>query len=614
MQISFNEEQRIATEHKDGPMLVLAGPGCGKTAVITGRIKNLIEAGVSPDNILVVTFTVAAASEMKNRFLSLYNGDSGGLIISTFHSIFYKMLRKEYSLRHGCVISEDFKFSLLKNIISSLYDDSYYETELTKNISQEISLIKGSGISSKNYYSLYLPSDVFSKVFNDYLKWLNENRMMDFDDINTCTYRLLKTRPRVLQRWQNKFKYILVDEFQDINRIQYLILKMLALPENNLFIVGDDDQSIYGFRGSDPGIMLNFPNEFETCKRIYLINNYRSTSQILSAADKVISGNKRRYKKHLNAVKGSGADVEICIYENIWKELDELSLKIRKAHREGTRYGDMAVLVRTNLAARPVLERFLSDRIPYTAGAEIPSIHDHFIAKDIIAYLEIAAGKRDREDFLRIINKPNRYLAKAAFYEKTVSFEQLYMYYEDRSWMCDRIEELESHLKIIGGLAPYGGIQYIRKAVGYDDYIRDYAAERKIPSEELFELLDDIMESARPFKTTAQWRSHIQEFSAEIKRMKTASKDDDAVNIITFHGSKGKEYDIVFLPDVNEGILPFRKAVSGDEKEEERRLLYVGMTRARKNLHICAVSERYEKEMKVSGFLEPLLDQIEKRS
>lgn len=605
--MKYNEQQKEAIMHLMGPMLVLAGSGCGKTAVITGRIINLINNGVSPSSILVVTFTRAAASEMKERFLRLSENEFRGVSFGTFHGIFYRILREEYKLTSDNIISEETKFALIKNLVSHYCEDGSFENEIASKVIQEISYIKGNGISSKNFYSSSIASDAFNKIYSEYRRWMKENRRLDFDDITTVTYELLLKNKGILNKWREKFKYILVDEFQDINRLQYQIIRMLAQPLNNLFVVGDDDQSIYRFRGSDPEIMLSFPKNFENCRIVRLSDNYRSSDGIIKAASRVINDNKHRYKKKLIAHNHVNDDVQIKVFDNIRQEMDRLSIDIREKVKKEAGYRDIAVLVRTNFGARAAIEKLMSDRIPFEAEQEVPCIFDHFIAKDIIAYMKIGNGSDKREDYLRICNKPNRYISRSAFYESRVRFEMLYSFYEDRTWMWKRLEELEENLHALRNMPPYGAIQYILKVIGYDEYIRDYALEHKIPIEELMEPVEEILESAKEYKSLDMWMEHIDNYREGLKNAHKKNKDSNTVKISTLHSCKGKEYDIVYMLDVNDGVIPYHKARLEKDIEEERRLFYVGMTRAKNSLNIYAVNERYEKKMDISPFIKGFL-------
>ena len=606
--MKYNEQQKEAIMHLMGPMLVLAGPGCGKTAVITGRIINLINNGVSPSSILVVTFTRAAASEMKERFLLLSKNECRGISFGTFHGIFYRILREEYKLTSENIISEETKFALIKNLVVHYCEDCSFENELTSKVIQEISYIKGNGISSKNFYSSSIASDAFNKIYSEYRRWMKENRRLDFDDITTVTYDLLFKNESILDKWRRQFEYILVDEFQDINRLQYQIIRMLAQPLNNLFVVGDDDQSIYRFRGSDPEIMLSFPKNFDNCRIVSLSDNYRSSGGIINAASRVIKGNKHRYEKVLTAHNHANDDVQIKVFDNIRQEMDRLSIDIREKAKKEVSYKDIAVLVRTNFGARAAIEKLMSDRIPFEAEQEVPCVFDHFIAKDIIAYMKIGNGSDKREDYLRICNKPNRYISRNAFYESRVRFEMLYSFYEDRTWMWKRLEKLEENLHALRNMPPYGAIQYIRKVIRYDEYIREYALEHKIPIEELMEPVEEISESAKEYKSLDMWMEHIENYRESLKNAYKNDKGGNTVKISTLHSCKGKEYDIVYMLDVNDGVIPYHKARLENDIEEERRLFYVGMTRAKNSLNIYAVKERYEKKMDISPFIKGIIE------
>lgn len=606
--MKYNEQQKEAIMHLMGPMLVLAGPGCGKTAVITGRIINLINNGVSPSSILVVTFTRAAASEMKERFLLLSKNECRGINFGTFHGIFYRILREEYKLTSENIISEETKFALIKNLVVHYCEDCSFENELTSKVIQEISYIKGNGISSKNFYSSSIASDAFNKIYSEYRRWMKENRRLDFDDITTVTYDLLFKNESILDKWRRQFEYILVDEFQDINRLQYQIIRMLAQPLNNLFVVGDDDQSIYRFRGSDPEIMLSFPKNFDNCRIVSLSDNYRSSGGIINAASRVIKGNKHRYEKVLTAHNHANDDVQIKVFDNIRQEMDRLSIDIREKAKKEVSYKDIAVLVRTNFGARAAIEKLMSDRIPFEAEQEVPCVFDHFIAKDIIAYMKIGNGSDKREDYLRICNKPNRYISRNAFYESRVRFEMLYSFYEDRTWMWKRLEELEENLHALRNMPPYGAIQYIRKVIRYDEYIREYALEHKIPIEDLMEPVEEISESAKEYKSLDMWMEHIENYRESLKNAYKNDKGGNTVKISTLHSCKGKEYDIVYMLDVNDGVIPYHKARLENDIEEERRLFYVGMTRAKNSLNIYAVKERYEKKMDISPFIKGIIE------
>ncbi|MCC6094348.1 MAG: ATP-dependent helicase [Eubacterium sp.] len=605
--MQYNPSQQKAVAHGKGPMLVLAGPGSGKTAVITGRTVQLIKNGISPSSILVVTFTRAAATEMKERFLKIAGNSSSGVTFGTFHGIFYGILKNTYRINGSNILADTRKLQLLREILDHTCPQSQ-EADLPASVAKEISMVKGSRMDVNHFYSGVISADAFRRVFRAYEDWKRENCMLDFDDIITRCHALLTEHPDILKRWQQKFAYILVDEFQDISPLQYEVVRLLALPENNLFIVGDDDQSIYRFRGASPDLMLNFPKAYRNASVIALEENYRSTPEILHAAGNLIRHNRRRFPKNISAAKASGSPVSVAVFDNPRQECMQMARQIRQAHEDGAEYEETAVLFRTNMGCREAVEQLMAYQIPFRMGDAMPCIFDHWIARDILAYMELGAQSRERRgrrsDFLRIYNRPNRYFSRSAFMDPVVTYESLYQYYEDKDWMVRRMDELETNLRMLSHLAPYGALHYIRSEIGYETYVKEYAAQRNIPSEELLQILDELTESARNYQTFDQWKQSMEQYREKLERQQSRNASENhGVMVSTLHASKGMEYDSVYILDVNEGIIPYHKAVLDADLEEERRMLYVGMTRARRDLHLCFVKERYEKRTDPSRFL-----------
>lgn len=604
--MKLNQAQQKAIRHKNGPMLVLAGPGSGKTLVITERTKYLIqEQKVYEGNILVITFTKAAAKEMKERFLKSIGKDRTGVSFGTFHSVFFTILRHAYRLSTENIIGEDEKASWVKEIVMRMGLDYADEKEFIDDLLTEISMVKGNRIELSTYYSTSCGDEIFRSIYRAYNQKLRRNNRIDFDDMLLLCYELLMARPDILKLWQDKFKYILIDEFQDINILQYDIVKLLARPENNLFIVGDDDQSIYKFRGAKPEIMMRFPKDYPDCKQLILDINYRSSIDIISCANNLISHNKMRFEKKCKSFKQTKGNVVVESFETMADQNKRLVEEILKQYKEGTALSDMAILVRTNLGAGAVIQKLMEYNIPFIAGDNLPNIFDHWIAMDILAYLRIAMGDNSRELYLRIINRPIRYISRDCFDTPRVDFDTLYGYYEDKDWMLTRIEQLEYDLALIAGMNPYAAIQYIRRGIGYEDFLKEYADSRKINSEELKDILNEIHESARDFKTCSDWFMYISQYKEELKRQtkKELIKNSEAVNIMTMHSSKGLEFSTVFLVDVNEDITPHKKAKLPENTEEERRLLYVAMTRAKEKLYMFSPKQRYNKNMAPSRFI-----------
>lgn len=592
-------------------MMVLAGPGSGKTLVITHRTKNLIEEyGIQPGNILVITFTKAAAREMKERFLKLMDGVAAPVTFGTFHAIYFQILKHAYGFTAANILREEQKNQILRELTGQLKLELDDEADFIRGVAGEIGVVKNDGLDPDTYVSLNCPEEVFRNLYHRYEKSLRSSRMLDFDDMLVFCRELFEKRQDILAAWQKKYRYILVDEFQDVNRVQYDVLRMLAAPENNLFIVGDDDQSIYRFRGARPEIMLNFTKDYPDAKTILLDTNYRSTSTIVEGALRVIEHNQSRYPKNIRAARGVGPAIEIQSFPGPSDEAAGMLRQITAYHEQGIPYREMAVLYRTNTQPRLLISRLLEYNIPFQSRDVVPNLYDHWIAKNIKSYIQLALGDRERGEFLQIMNRPKRYLSREAFDTPTVSFERLRDFYQDKNWMLERINRLETDLDMLSRMTPFSAIHYIRHGIGYEDYLGEYAEYRKLKKEELIDVLDELQEEAREWKTYEEWFSHIEEYTEELAaQMKNRERQAEGVNLATMHSSKGLEYQVVFLIDVNEGVSPYRKAVLEEELEEERRMFYVGMTRAKEHLHLYSVKEQFGKKREPSRFLgEYLLD------
>ena len=608
--VKMNDAQREAILHKDGPMMVLAGPGSGKTFVITMRTKELIESyGIAPNRILVITFTKAAAEEMKERFTKMMGGFETHVNFGTFHAVFFKILKFAYNYSAANIIREEERYRYFREIIGEMELEIEDEKEFIEGVSSEISLVKGEKMDVKHYYSINCSEENFQRIYKEYERKLRAANLIDFDDMLLLCYELLTARPDILAMWQKKYEYILIDEFQDINRVQYEIVKLLAAPKNNLFIVGDDDQSIYRFRGAKPEIMLHFPDDFKGTKRVLLDRNYRSKANIVNGALRVVKNNKNRFEKDIKATKDDGEQIRIASFKNLPEENQAILDEIADYRRKGYSYSQIAILYRTNTQPGALVERFMEYNIPFKMRDAIPNIYEHWIAKNIIAYIKIAMGSRDRNLFLQIMNRPKRYIARDILDEPVVDFERMKKLVEDKPYIVERIEKLEYDLNLLKKVNPYAAITYIRRSMGYDDYLSEYAAFRRIKVEELYDVISELQEGAREYATYEDWFHHIENYKEELKQQmdRNRQKDVDGVALSTFHAAKGLEYDIVYIIDANEGITPHRKAVLNEDMEEERRMFYVAMTRAKSKLCIYSVKERYNKELFPSRFVGELL-------
>lgn len=606
-----NKEQKEAIMHRDGPAMVLAGPGAGKTYVITNRVKALIdEYGVKPEQILVVTFSKAAAVEMKERFEMLTGGRRLPVRFGTFHSVFFQILRLAYHYEVKDIATPALKYRFLEETFNETGYEVDDKKEFLSDIEKEISRVKGEGIEIDCYFSSACSAEIFQKMYRGYQEKLQRHRCLDFDDMVVYTYQLLKEREDIRRRWQAQFRYLLIDEFQDINRLQYETVCMLAEPENNLFIVGDDDQSIYGFRGAKPGIMLSFPKRFPDTKQIVLGLNYRCSDEIMKAAERLIGKNNERYEKHIVANKGKEQPVHMKKCENLPDEAEKIVAQIQLYQKEGIDYQGMAVLFRTNMQMRLLAGKLMEHGIPFTMRENLPNLFDTWMAKDIMCYLQLALGNRSREKFLKIANRPVRYLSRTAFTEPEVSFDKLRAYYaaKNQDWMEERIWNFEYDLKNLAALSPYAAIHFIRKGIGYDEFLKTYADERNVNADDWFDVLDEMQEMARDKKSIPEWLSFVENYGDTLEEMwqeqkKQQVKEEPGVSLMTMHASKGLEFPVVFVPTLNEDIVPYRKAVQEGNLEEERRMLYVAMTRAKTYLHLSFVKERFHKEAEPSPFL-----------
>lgn len=601
-----SSSQKRAIAHLSGPMMVLAGPGSGKTSVIVERTAYMTQkGGISPASVLVVTFSRAAAKEMKERFLKFTGLEHTPVTFGTFHGVFYAILKQAYGFTAANILSEEEKNGILKEMILEYGGDLAEEGDFSDELAKEISVVKGSRISLEHYYSSCCPDEIFRQIYRGYCNTCSKKRKLDFDDMLLYCYELFQKRADILGTWQKKFRYILVDEFQDINQLQYDIVRMLAKPEDNLFIVGDDDQSIYHFRGARPEIMLNFTRDYPGAETVVLDINYRCTKRILSSAMNVIGENKKRFRKTLSTPNQEGSPVLLREFANPREEYLTVVGELKERIEKGADLRDTAILLRTNQEAEGLVGALMERGIPFQMKETLPNLFHHWICRNLLAYMRLAGGQNRRRNFLEIMNRPNRYLSRDALaISGELSLDQLKEYYKDRDWMCDRITTLETHLRILNGLPPYAAVNFIRKGMGYEEYLQEYAQYRKIKPEELFEILDRLSESARNMDSLQAWEKYIQEYTERLnEQAKKQEKDKEGVLISTLHGSKGLEYDHVYILNVNEGSIPYKKAVLEAALEEERRLFYVGMTRAKKTLQLCYVKRQYEKTREPSRFL-----------
>lgn len=611
--MNLNEVQYEAAIHKDGPCMLLAGPGSGKTLTVVKRIEYLIEKHkVRPEEILVITFTKAASKEMKSRFTKEMQGTYYPVTFGTFHGIYYGILKWAYRMNADNIFSEEEKYQLLRQVVIQTEPDYEDEKEFLQELAGEIGIIKNNQLEIAKYHSLHC-EEVFREIFKIYEEKRKEAKKIDFDDMLVLCYELFQKRPEVLKLWQEKFRYILVDEFQDINQVQYDVIKMLAAPLNNLFIVGDDDQSIYRFRGARPEIMLHFTQDYPDARTLALQVNYRSTKAIVNVAKRVIEKNHNRYPKAISTTNEQGVNVHVQEVLDPVEESKYVMSQIQERKNQGVHPEHIAVLFRTNTEAMALAETMAEYHIPYQMKEHLPNLYEHFIGQDLLTYMKMALGERTRAQFLRVMNRPNRYIGRDCIEKKEISFASLKGFYRNMEWMQDRIDQWELDLRLMKNMTPYAAIQFIRKHIGYDGFLEEYGTFRRIPLEDLKGILKEIQERTKGYQTMEEWFAHVENYTAQWKsNYQYQEPHPDAVNFLTMHGAKGLEFDTVFLIGANETLTPHKKAVTEADLEEERRMFYVAMTRAKKRLLISYTKERSGKAMEPSRFVTELLH-VEKK-
>lgn len=611
----FSKEQKSAIHFKDGPALVLAGPGSGKTTVIVNRIISLIkEHSVSPSSILVITFTKAAAKSMRQRFLSLTGESYVSVTFGTFHAVFFSMLRHAYNYSAGSIIKADIQYNYIRNAAMGFELEYPDENEMVTGIISEISRVKSNRLCIDTYEAVSCPAATFRLIYKKYENMLISRRMIDYDDMIIMCYELLSKRADYRKAWQDKYKYILVDEFQDINKAQYDTIKLIAGKQANLFVVGDDDQSIYAFRGSKPDIMLGLSTEYRDIVQMYLNTNYRCSSEIVAGARSLIEYNKVRFAKDIRSCGMCSGRIKVCKMSDIEEEALYLSKEVRELIADGIKPEEIAVISRTNIISNIYYTRLNSDGVACRTLTAVHNIYDSWLMQDIAAYMRLSQGMYDKENAVRIINKPSRYI-KRALITQPFNFEHLRKCYDGDEGLIKIINDMQFDIKMLSHMSPYAAVNYILKGIGYEDYINEEIIRKRLNKEEVYAKLTEIKTLSRKYMDIKQWLKYIDEQAEKTeqenksdKRQGNQKNSDEkdsagAVNIYTMHSCKGLEFKAVFIMDVCEGIIPYNKAVLDNEIEEERRLMYVAMTRAKEKLYLVYPIKRYGHDTAASRFI-----------
>ena len=619
-------------------MLVLAGPGSGKTAVITERVRYLVEKEkVPPEKILVITFSRAAAVHMKKRFEVLTSHQYSSVNFGTFHAIFFNIIKTESNYDHTNIISEEERCRILRERMHELRANTDKEREVLEQISSSISAVKAGSVRLKDVHPHPLSNEEFTDLYRTYCAYLAGEGKLDFDDMMTKCAGLFEESPAILKAWQEKYRYILIDEFQDINALQYRLVKLLAKPEDNIFAVGDDDQSIYGFRGARPDIMFEFERDFKGCKRILLGVNYRSYSEIIEPAVNLVKHNKKRFAKRLESNAGEGGTCAYMRFETLEEANLHIANALQKRRDSGRMLSDAAVLFRMRHEVTG-LHRLLKKRnIPCRLGEKLPCIFDHMIAEDLVAYLRLARGEHSRAELLRVINRPNRYVTRQSIQaagamaaarpayagrhgrtaanglplvaeeswdqgDGTVTLERLVQANRGKDYVRENLERLAQQLNFMRRMDVRTAIRFIRKAIGYDEWLKTYSKEKGAALDELLDIAGELEASAEGCLSLEDWLAAMEDYRSSTKE----KEPEDGVALMTFHASKGLEFETVFVIDLVEGSVPSNRAKTGEQIEEERRALYVALTRAKKELYVLSSRERLGRTPDESRFVKEM--------
>lgn len=632
---ALNDAQRKAVTHGEGALLVLAGPGSGKTFTIVQRIFYLLEVCKVPaEEILVVTFTKDAALSMQNRFRE-QSESIHPVNFGTFHSIFYHILRESHTLQKHKIATDKEKRAILKTVLKQVCLQT--ETKQVTQFLSAISFYKNTGDETGALFKLSEEDkSVFFRVLNMFQNACNQAGLLDFDDMVYLCKDLLQKDSSVREKWQKRFRYILMDEFQDINPMQYQAIKMLAGANTQLFAVGDDDQAIYGFRGSNPACLKLFQEEMKA-QIVHLNINYRSRSEIVDASVKVISQNQNRFEKDLKAAGACNSNAlgknqkdnatetafQILSFEEKESQYQYLAEQIKKEIADKEK--NIAVLFRTNAHMQSFAVRCNRLEIPYEMKEKSSSIYDHFIVRDLMAYLELVTDRTNRNAILQILNKPDRQLDREALgFGNGIQDIKRYYEYElvtdenKKKRMFDSLDKWQSDMERMKRMPLFLQISYIRKGIGYECYLKELAKTEPEKWEEWMEILEFILSESKNYEDLEKWKQAQSEYEKKLRSRENTSEKRESgiknktkgmVRLMTVHASKGLEFDEVYIPDCNENVYPHGKMPDKNAVEEERRIFYVAMTRAKKHLELLCVTGTKERPRVLSRFLNSLREQ-----
>ena len=593
-----------------GTMLVLAGPGSGKTAVITQRIRYLVEERhITPSDILTITFTKAAALEMKQRACQICR-DAENAVFGTFHSVFFQIIRSSSKFQNYSIMTEQQKLQILRPLLKGKKLDCVQMSSFCEQFLSDLSFYKNTGREREEKAGQNQAEQMqLHELRQAYEQCCRKRWLLDFDDILIYCHRLLTEDSGLRDRWENRFRYILIDEFQDINDVQYQIIKLLSANYENLFVVGDDDQAIYSFRGADPSYMHRFLEDYPKSRQVKLNINYRCGDRILALAARSIAHNKYRFEKEIKAGNSGENRVIATCFQNRAEELSFLTEEIMTHRNEGL----TAILVRTNRMAEQVSEACFRRQIPYQMREKKQDFYAQKCVVEVLSVIRFVAEGRNRCDFMAFMNKPVRYINREMLQKETVDLWALLEEYREDPEQYRIIQKLQQDLAMVEMLDPFGAISYIRKVMQYDCCLSPGET-----GEKEMEILDELLERCRKFHSHTAFLAHIAAYRSKLEQESNRKQPEadqgsakrNPVQIMTYHGSKGLEFDTVFLPFLNSGDVPHGRNLSTMELEEERRLFYVAVTRAKKSLYLSSEG-MVQGENRQSVFWAELKDYLE---
>lgn len=606
--MQLSKEQQIARDAIYGQNLVIACPGSGKTTVIMERLVKMVEEGINPSTMLNITFTKAAAEEMESRFKKLC---SAPVKFSTIHSFCYRILAQEYSYSANSILKESEKYMfLIQKLIEAKIQPGEMD-EMMKNMMQAISYVKNKEIPIYSYTPDFCNKKLFLSIYNAYEEYKVQLSKVDFDDMLILLRNSFKQYPDLLKKYQQIYKFITVDEFQDVNNIQAQICYMLAGKDGNLFVVGDDDQSIYRFRAADSSIMLCFKKEYPKANLLYLNTNYRSGKDIVQVAGKLIQYNQTRYTKKFLSAKSSSGKVYPLKFIDGNEQAIEVIKSIKNQYKNGKPYEDIAILYRNNNLAIPFVANLMKEEIPFYTS-EVPKSHHDFIYEDIMAYYRLSKDQSRKGDLQRILNRPSRYLKADAFKQAEPTLKSCMnccRFLQNSDSAKDKIFDLFDDIESLKAISQPKIFIDMLISMGYQEWLKNYSEYRGKSPEDDLATLKLLEEEADQFNSMEDWILFVKHYEEKLKEMKKKRKKE-GVCLSTFHSAKGLEWSIVYVANCNEGVTPFAKAELPEELEEERRMFYVAATRAKDILCLCyienmrAIHSPYLEEM--GFFISPI--------